>query len=209
MNYESSYSIFPPGRCGYPYLWSSLAQILPQIEGYNQFNAINFAFPSETSNAPYPANLTAESSVIASFLCPSDGTTIVATNFGATNYVACAGSGTLNNGNFNVVAGASLPDGVFWNTSNIRISGVTDGLSNTVGFSETILGNNISTPRKYVAAGPSPAVRAVQHIGDPADVPVLGIRVAEPDDPAMCDARPVGRRPGTRVVAGQLHHGLV
>jgi prepilin-type N-terminal cleavage/methylation domain-containing protein/prepilin-type processing-associated H-X9-DG protein len=146
LNYESSYSIFPPGRCGYPYLWSSLAQLLPQIEGYNQFNAINFAFPSETSNAPYPANLTAESSVIAAFLCPSDGTTTVATNFGATNYVACAGSGTLNNGNFNVVAGAPLPDGVFWNTSNIRISGVTDGLSNTVGFSETILGNNISSP---------------------------------------------------------------
>ena len=49
--------------------------------------------PLRDEHAPYPANLTAESSVIASFLCPSDGTTIVATNFGATNYVACAGLG--------------------------------------------------------------------------------------------------------------------
>jgi prepilin-type N-terminal cleavage/methylation domain-containing protein/prepilin-type processing-associated H-X9-DG protein len=144
-NYEGSNNIFPPGRCGYPYLWSSLAQMLPYMEGNTLFNTINFAFPSETGNAPYPANLTAESAAIPAFLCPSDGTTRVLANFGGTNYVSCAGTGTLNNGNFNVVSGAPLPDGVFWNTSNIRIAGITDGLSNTVGFSETIMGNNIST----------------------------------------------------------------
>jgi prepilin-type N-terminal cleavage/methylation domain-containing protein/prepilin-type processing-associated H-X9-DG protein len=146
-NYEGSNGIFPPGRCGYPYLWSSLAQMLPFIEGNTIFNTINFAFPSETSNAPYPANLTSESVAIQAFLCPSDGSTRVVANFGGTNYLSCAGSGTLNNGNFNVVTGAPLPDGVFWNTSNIRIAAITDGLSNTVGFSESIMGNNInSTP---------------------------------------------------------------
>jgi len=145
LNYEGSYTIFPPGRCGYPYLWSSLAQMLSFIEAANQFNAINFAFPSETNNAPYPANLTVESVAIAAFLCPSDGAGRVVANFGASNYMSCAGSGTLNNGNFNVVTGAPLPDGVFWNTSNIRVAAITDGLSNTIGFSETILGNGINT----------------------------------------------------------------
>jgi prepilin-type N-terminal cleavage/methylation domain-containing protein/prepilin-type processing-associated H-X9-DG protein len=152
LNYEGSYSVFPPGRCGFPYLWSSLAQMLPFIEAGNQFNAINYAWPAtnfsdptQPTGDPYPANSTAEVASIASFLCPSDGTPRVSAIFGATNYVTCSGSGTLNNGNFNIVSGAPLPDGVFYNTSNVRIAGITDGLSNTVAFSETIMGNNINT----------------------------------------------------------------
>jgi prepilin-type N-terminal cleavage/methylation domain-containing protein/prepilin-type processing-associated H-X9-DG protein len=158
LNYEGSYAVFPPGRCGYPYLWSSLAQMLPFIEAGNQFNAINYAWPStnfsdptQPSGDPYPANSTAEVASIAAFLCPSDGTGRVSQIFGATNYVTCSGSGTLNNGNFNIVSGAQPPDGVFYNTSNVRIAGITDGLSNTVAFSETIMGNNMNT-----APGTSP-----------------------------------------------------
>jgi prepilin-type N-terminal cleavage/methylation domain-containing protein/prepilin-type processing-associated H-X9-DG protein len=140
-NYEGSNGLFPPGRTNYPHLWSSLAQLLPSMEGSTLFNAINYNFPSSVNDAPYPANTTAETPVIQSFLCPSDGIDRVTTTFGATNYVSCAGTGTLNNGNFNVVSGAPLPDGVFWNTSSIRIANVTDGLSNTVAFSETVKGN--------------------------------------------------------------------
>jgi prepilin-type N-terminal cleavage/methylation domain-containing protein/prepilin-type processing-associated H-X9-DG protein len=139
-NYEGANGLFPPGRTNYPHLWSSLAQLLPNLEGSNQFNAINYLFPSEANDLPYPANTTAEVAMIRTFLCPSDGVERVTTAFGATNYVSCAGTGTLNNGNFNVVAGAPLPDGVFWNTSNIRIADITDGLSGTVAFSETIKG---------------------------------------------------------------------
>jgi prepilin-type N-terminal cleavage/methylation domain-containing protein/prepilin-type processing-associated H-X9-DG protein len=143
-NYEGSHGLFPPARTNYPHLWSSLAQLLPSMEGSNQFNAINFSFPSETTiggvQVPYPANTTAETPTIRTFLCPSDGIDRVDPNFGATNYVACAGTGTINNGNFNVVAGAPLPDGVFWNTSNVRIADVADGLSGTVAFSETVKG---------------------------------------------------------------------
>src|SRR5262249_53888014 len=84
--------------------------------------------------------------VIAVFLCPSDGQVRVdPTSWGATNYVSDSGTGTLNNGNFNVVAGAPLPDGPFYNTSAIRFAAITDGLSGTAGFSETIMGNNINT----------------------------------------------------------------
>ena len=72
------------------------------------FNAINFAFPSETNQLPYPANTTVESAVIAVFLCPSDGQQRVdPINWGGTNYVSNSGTGTINSGNFNVVAGAA------------------------------------------------------------------------------------------------------
>jgi prepilin-type N-terminal cleavage/methylation domain-containing protein/prepilin-type processing-associated H-X9-DG protein len=145
-NYEGAYSVLPAGRYGYPYLWSSLASLLGYIEGGNIYNATNFAFPSETNQLPYPANSTTESAVIQAFLCPSDGQQRVdPTNWGGTNYLSNSGSGTINNGNFNVVTGAALPDGPFYNTSAVRFAGITDGLSGTVGFSESILGNNINT----------------------------------------------------------------
>src|SRR6185437_7198363 len=45
-NYEGSHGVFPPGRTSWPNVWSSLAQLLPEMEGNNQFNALNFNFPS-------------------------------------------------------------------------------------------------------------------------------------------------------------------
>jgi prepilin-type N-terminal cleavage/methylation domain-containing protein/prepilin-type processing-associated H-X9-DG protein len=147
-NYEGSHGLFPPGRTNFPHLWSSLAQLLPNMEGISLFNALNYDFPSEANDLPYPANTTALTVVIKQFLCPTDGIERVTTTFGGTNYVSCAGTGTLNNGNFNVVAGAPLPDGVFWNTSSIRIADVSDGLSATAAFSETVKGNgqaNVAT----------------------------------------------------------------
>ena len=112
-------------------------------------NAINFSFASETSQLPYPANSTVESAVIAVFLCPSDGQQRVdPINWGGDELrVEFAEPGTINSGNFNIVAGAQLPDGPFYNTSAIRFAQITDGLSNTTGYSETIMGNNITTTR--------------------------------------------------------------
>jgi prepilin-type N-terminal cleavage/methylation domain-containing protein/prepilin-type processing-associated H-X9-DG protein len=145
-NYEGAWNALPAGRFGYPYLWSSLASLLSYIEAANMYNAINFAFASENNQLPYPANTTVEAAVIQVFLCPSDGQQRVdPTNWGGTNYVSDSGTGTLNSGNFNIVAGAPLPDGPFYNTSATTFSQIIDGLSNTAGFSETIMGNNITT----------------------------------------------------------------
>jgi prepilin-type N-terminal cleavage/methylation domain-containing protein/prepilin-type processing-associated H-X9-DG protein len=145
-NYEGVWNTLPAGRYGYPYLWSSLASLLSYIEAANMYNAINFAFPSETSQLPYPVNFTVESAVIAVFLCPSDGQMRVdPTNWGGTNYLSNSGTGTIDNGNFNIVSGYPLPDGPFYNTSAVRFAAITDGLSNTAGFSESILGSNINT----------------------------------------------------------------
>ncbi len=145
-NYEGAWNVLPSGRYGYPYLWSSLASLLNYIEAANMFNAINFAFASELNQLPYPANTTVEAAAIQAFLCPSDGQQRVdPVNWGATNYVSNSGTGTINSGNFNVVSGSPLPDGPFYNTSAIRFAAITDGLSNTTGYSETILGNNITS----------------------------------------------------------------
>ena len=144
-NYEGSNNMLPSGRYGYPYLWSSLAQILSNLEAANFYNAINFSFASETNQLPYPANTTVESAVIQVFLCPSDGQQRVDPAWGGTNYMTNSGTGTLNNGNFNVVAGAPLPDGPFYNTSTVRFAAITDGLSNTAGLGETTMGTNISS----------------------------------------------------------------
>jgi prepilin-type N-terminal cleavage/methylation domain-containing protein/prepilin-type processing-associated H-X9-DG protein len=145
-NYESTNNVLPAGRYGFPYLWSSLASLLSYIEAANMYNAINFAFASEVNQLPYPANTTVEAAVIQVFLCPSDGQQRVdPTNWGATNIVSNSGTGTLNNGNFNIVSGAPLPDGPFYNTSAVRFAQITDGLSSTAAFSETTLGNNVNT----------------------------------------------------------------
>jgi prepilin-type N-terminal cleavage/methylation domain-containing protein/prepilin-type processing-associated H-X9-DG protein len=144
-NYEGTWSTLPAGRYGYPYLWSSLASLLSYIEAANMYNAINFSFASETNQLPYPANTTVESAVLQVFLCPSDGQQRVDPAWGGTNYVSNSGTGTTNSGNFNIVAGATLPDGPFYNTSRVRFAAITDGLSQTAAYSETIMGNDVNT----------------------------------------------------------------
>ena len=54
-NYEVAWNVLPSGRYGYPYLWSSL---LNYIEAANMYNAINFAFASETNQLCSVENLT-------------------------------------------------------------------------------------------------------------------------------------------------------
>jgi prepilin-type processing-associated H-X9-DG protein len=115
--------------------------LLSYLEGGNIYSAINFSFASSVNQLPVAQNTTAESMVIQAFLCPSDGVQRVDPNWGATNYLVCAGTGTINNGSFNVIAGGVVPDGAFYNTSAIRFAGVTDGLSNTTAYSESILGS--------------------------------------------------------------------
>jgi len=145
--YESATSSFPSGRTNYPNMWSSLAMLLTTMEGNPLFNAINFTFPpfdlsgsGGLTNAP---NSSVVSSALGVYLCPSDGTVRVVPNFGGTNYVACAGTGanTIPLGSFKASTTGLQPDGVFYDTSQVRIASITDGLSGTVAFSETIKGN--------------------------------------------------------------------
>jgi prepilin-type processing-associated H-X9-DG protein len=161
-NYEGSIGTFPPGRTSWPNVWSSLANILPQIEGGTQFNALNFSFPSidlspsgGLTNAP---NTTAVMTIVKSFLCPSDPRDRLDPAFGPNNYVANAGTGTLNGGSFKIISGAPLPDGVFYDQSDVRLADITDGLSRTVAYSETLKGSGQDS------AGPTPQDARLQFV---------------------------------------------
>jgi prepilin-type N-terminal cleavage/methylation domain-containing protein/prepilin-type processing-associated H-X9-DG protein len=145
-NYENGHGILPIGRTSYPSLWSSLAQILPQLEGGAQYNAINFDVPPLASNAAHPSNVTAVSTVVAAYLCPSDAQGRIVPDFGPTNYVGNAGTGSINGGSFRTDAGPQIPEGVFFDRKAIRLAEISDGLSNTAAFSETIKGTGTTTP---------------------------------------------------------------
>jgi len=147
-NYESVHSRLPSARTGSPHLWSSLAQMLPMLEGTSVQNAINF----QLGSLPAPArpwdygNTTALATVIRTFLCPSDpGPEKLTPDFGPNNYMANSGTGRQNGGSFRQEDGFEQVDGVFYDRSSVRFSEVIDGLSNTAAFTESIKGNGIDT----------------------------------------------------------------
>lgn len=141
-NYESSIGSFPPGRTGFPMLFSAHAQLLPFFDAANVYNGIDFntapTFP-EPPVVPHTQNVTASLTRMPMFLCPSDSADIPGNSYGPTNYVACTGSGANPAARY-IRAG----DGVMFDpklAGIVRFSDVQDGLSNTVAMSEQILGN--------------------------------------------------------------------
>jgi prepilin-type N-terminal cleavage/methylation domain-containing protein/prepilin-type processing-associated H-X9-DG protein len=132
--------------------WSSLAQLTPYLEQTAVYNKIDLNVPMicgagglpETGGQAYAVflqNREALQAVIPTFLCPADTQRGVITGSGlqskgASNYMASAGA----------VADASVGDGLFYQNSKTRVTDVTDGTSNTVAFSESILGSTVATP---------------------------------------------------------------
>ena len=151
-NYESAYQKFPPlypyaapssTVKDYKYTWSVLAQLNPNLEQTNIYNAMDLTQPIyNSSNQITPANQFAVVQKVPIFLCPSDKGEAVSsaygvTNLGPTNYVANHGSGLTGGGYGSPVNS----DGVFTTTNGIRITDMVDGTSNTACFSESILGD--------------------------------------------------------------------
>lgn len=144
-NYESSHMSFPPGRVGFPKVFSAHAQLLPYLDAANLQNLIDFnASPTFVDPPPSPpaTNDIAMRVVVPSFLCPSDFGKVPGSPYGCTNYMATIGSG------LGASSSIKTGDGVMYSGSSTKYKDVTDGLSNTVAFSETILGvgGNPSSP---------------------------------------------------------------
>jgi len=152
-NYESSHKMFPPGRLGFPMVFSAQAHILPYMDNSTLYNLIDFnTRPSFTTPAPSPMsrNDIAVRTIIPHYLCPSDFGSVRGSEFGPTNYVAVAGSGTGASNSINT------GDGVMYSRSSTRFRDVTDGMSNTACFGEHTLGvgGNPSSPSGSAPTNP-------------------------------------------------------
>jgi len=146
-NYESANTVFAPGRintyiAGNGHCWGAYSQLLPYVEQQAVFNTMNFSMnpdPDYTSTNAV-VNMTAATTTVNMFLCPSDGgPTLVPVGGGpysVHNYLLNVGSG------YSVVqnppAGGTAPNGFFFENSAVTIAAITDGTSNTIAISETI-----------------------------------------------------------------------
>jgi len=116
--------------------WSCLAQLTPYLEQSSVYNRLDLTLPLygggtiHPTSTPFPQNAATLGVIVPTFLCPSDSFREVIQGRGPGNYVACVGtSEDAANGN-----------GMFFQNSRVRLAEVTDGLSNTVAFSESTLG---------------------------------------------------------------------
>ncbi len=164
MNYEAAIGAFPfgvggtgvPGRVP---RWSAQSQMLAYLEHVAVYNAMNVNYLPWSFEPLGSANLTAVSTQIAVFLCPSD-TDLIADDgqMGHNSYRACAGTKPYNLA-VDSPDGTGRNDGAFWFQSGIRTAMLTDGTSNTAIFSERCLGTFPKPdPRgDYYLTDPSPA----------------------------------------------------
>ena len=147
-NHETARGRYPVGaesrqwdaRPDFPhqfFRWSLLAHLAPFYEQEDLLRSLDLSVPLYVGLSPgdiAPQNKPIVNRAIPLFLCPSDRAAAVSEFFGPTNYAGCTGSG----------AGGGTPfdtDGMFFINSQIRPRQVTDGLSNTVMFSESTLGD--------------------------------------------------------------------
>lgn len=148
-NYEGANGVFPSShwRKAWPldptnpqghFRWSCLAQLTPFLEQSNVYNALDLTVPLygggsiNPQSVPFPQNIPALSVIVPTFLCPSDMFKHVKDQYGPSNYVACVGS--------NPDGDAAVGNGMFFQNSKVKALDVKDGLSNTVAFSESLLG---------------------------------------------------------------------
>ncbi len=151
QSFHAAHRRFPAGRGGpAPLVFSPQAFLLPYVEEGSLEGQIDFmSSPTNLviAGVSYSgnANSQAASQVVRVLMCPSDVAEgrVPGSTFGGTNYVANAGSGTLNNGSLNNA------DGVFYITSKVDFRMITDGSTYTVAFSERQLGNGL--PQTFVS----------------------------------------------------------
>jgi prepilin-type N-terminal cleavage/methylation domain-containing protein len=141
-NYEASHGSFPPGRVGFPMVFSAHASLQPYVDGANLFNAIDFNMAPtfvEPPVQPYSRNVMAALTRVPTFLCPSDLGTVEGNSYAPTNYVVCTGSGANATARY-----IRKGDGVMMDVKLggiVKFRDVTDGLSNTAAISEQTVGN--------------------------------------------------------------------
>jgi prepilin-type processing-associated H-X9-DG protein len=156
LNYESAIGSLPMGNsaCGNNTLWDAFDFMLPYLEQNAGYNAYNFSWPGDMwpKAATAGPNVTAGTQKVASFICPSDFDAPLAD---PTQYTIAVSQGSygmshgrIENIFFNWINNAGVAvqyantcgygggDGMFMPEGVVRISGVTDGMSNTFMYGE-------------------------------------------------------------------------
>jgi len=165
-NYHSTINTFPMGGANSRFLtgavgfgwgdWSAQSMMLSYLEEGTIYNALNFSITSiDVGDGEGLVQSTATGTRINAFLCPSDSKyTGMQSSQGiaylspGTNYFASVGSSLNQDGpsmfqNLNI--GSAPPNGVFqYDGPSYGIQDITDGSSNTIAFSEWLVGNNIA-----------------------------------------------------------------
>lgn len=175
-NYHSAHGCFPQGRGGaFPGIFSAQAYLLPYLEQSSLQNLVDFSAAPTTFSIPGTvfdgsSNLDAATTSVPVFLCPSDAGPgrVPGSEFGATNYAANAGSGTVNFGSLRKA------DGVFYRGSRTDFADIRDGATNTVAFSERLLGSG----RPVTSTPPDAARRAMWELPGGSDTTPADCRAA-------------------------------
>ena len=127
--------------------WSVLAHLAPFYEQEELLRSLDLTVPLYVDLKPdaiAPQNKPIVRITVPLFLCPSDKAAPVSELFGPTNYAGSTGSG-LDGTPFET-------DGMFFVISRVAPKDVGDGLTKTVAFSESILGDGpTQTPDRAYA----------------------------------------------------------
>jgi len=158
-NYHQVHDAFPMGA-GYgwvtttPPFYQAKQNISPHVallpfleltSIYNTFN-LNWGIEDSSGTLPYQIQRTAQTAQVKAFLCPSDPYSGKANNNGTpntNNYYGCVGTSTwFSNSNTSAASLANTQSSGFftWQRS-YGIRDCTDGTTNTVAFSEAVVGN--------------------------------------------------------------------
>jgi prepilin-type N-terminal cleavage/methylation domain-containing protein/prepilin-type processing-associated H-X9-DG protein len=164
-NYHSTHDAFPLGVSEYAPIsnnstrtnnfhwdnWSCQAMMMGYLELQAMYNASNFSV-GNNNGVNFNINSTVTLARVAGFLCPSDPNA----GTGASNV------GNVNNSNDNSYVGsigtttlqpqtdaAQGSNGIFWYYRTYGIRDVTDGSTNTIAFSEGLVGRPNSATNGY------------------------------------------------------------
>ncbi|MBX6314615.1 MAG: DUF1559 domain-containing protein [Isosphaeraceae bacterium] len=134
--------------------WSVHAAILPQLGEVPLYNAINFNWGVDVGSVQCAViNSTVLNTKVNEFLCPSDPNTGRAGSGdnGTNNYFASIGTTTniAQGVSTSVASLANKPTtGLFAFQQAYSLRDVTDGTSNTIAFSESVIGAAVQRPRQ-------------------------------------------------------------
>lgn len=210
-NYEGTHGVIPSF---YSYgaattgSFSVQAQLLPYMDQASLHNLIDFSLKPQVGCCPGdvpPSLVNLVKTKLPVFLCPSDpgpatfdvksgstgGATGATFTYAGTNYHINQGTALQKN-----YDGRAATDGLVWTNSNVKFAFITDGLSNTAAFSESIFGfpaqavaapmNNMDRRRSYINVACVWTSSTV-----PPATPGLANGYSPPNDPTLFEAATV------------------